>query len=635
VVNQWISVDQIRLSLDRLKAVHPYFGMAFLAFKENRLPVGKQKEVIFSSLMKGFLDRYYKPSDDSSDYRYYNPFKTSNPSNRWLTKKYPSGALQRITVDTFGKAILHRRNEPLWGWRDDYVDVLARFQSDRNSPLIPVFHLAVWLFRKERVRDADDLIDRFEKVFNIVAEERKLFDFSCGKFEIAESLVGKDEVSGEHLFQIIGWPPGEITSAVDLDFIEFFHVGPAKRLRYEPSSQVNIITGDNSLGKTFLLESIWWAVTGRWIESANAPRRDAPRAASHISFGLNTFKRKIDFDMRYDWGRQEWRSAVEVERPGGIAIYARYDGSYVIWDKMSGSDVGAARHDDQVILDRRELWHGKRGDGVHGYEISICNGLLLDWVAWQTKGSRYGEIFDAFIRCLGILSPPEGKSFEPDDPIWMPGDEREIPALKMDYGVIPLLHASAGVKRIIGLAYVTTWAWFRHKRNATLAQRDPQDRMVLIVDEVEAHLHPKWQRSVVPAILDTMHVLSQNIRVQAHFATHSPLVLASAEPVLRSDGNSLHHLSLREGSVELDMVVFKNQGSVDAWLTSDIFGLKQARSIQAEKLIEQAKDEQMADKPDAARVAEIDKGLVEHLRDDDEFWPRWRYFADSICGRRR
>lgn len=631
MADRWISAEQVKLSLTKLKRVHPYFGMAFLAFKEDRLPVGQQKSIGFSSLMKGFLDRYYRPSDRFA--RYYNPFKTSNPSNRWLTEKYPSGALQRITVDTFGGAVVHEKKKPLWGWRENYVDVLAGTQSD--SSLIPAFHLAVWLFRGERVRDGfrpADLTERFEKVFNILAEERRLFDFSCEADDLAENWVGEREVSEDHLFEIIGWPPGEIaTGTTILDFMEFVHVGPAKRLRYEPSSRVNIVTGDNSLGKTFLLESIWWAVTGRWIESA--PRPKDFEVTPCMSFGLS----KIEpVEVRYDRNRQAWKSSAKtekIERPSGIAIYSRYDGSYVVWDTTLGNGDGDARLDEQVMLDRRELWHGKRGDGVHGYEISICNGLLLDWVAWQTKQARYGDIFEAFVRCLKILSPPEGQSFEPDEPMWIPGDEREIPTLKMDYGTIPVLHASAGVRRIIGLAYITTWAWFRHKRNALAVQGNPQNRMVLIVDEVEAHLHPRWQRSVVPAILHAMDALSGDLKVQAHFATHSPLVLASLEPVLRRDEDSLHHLALREGSVELDVVDFKNQGSVDAWLTSDIFGLRHARSMQAEMLIEQAKEEQMKDEPDATRVAKIDKDLVRHLRDDDEFWPRWRYFADAVCRR--
>lgn len=636
MADRWISAEQVRLSLIKLREVHPYFGMAFLAFKEDRLPVGRQKRMKFSSLMRSFLDRYYRVSDRSSSPCYYNPFATSNRSSRWLSNRSADAALRRMTVDTFGAAVVHEKNQPMWGWRDDYVDVLAGFQSAGASSLIPIFHLAVWLFRGERVQDGfrpADLMERFENVFNVLADEKRLFDFSCEAVDLAEDRAGEREVSGTRLLRIIGQPLETIAAgAVALDFMEFAHVGPARRLRYEPGSRVNIVTGDNSLGKTFLLESIWWAVTGRWIESA--PRPKEFEAAPRISFGLSAIGRKRNFDVRYDRSRQAWSSSERIERPGGIAIYSRYDGSHVVWDTTLGNG-GDARLDEQVMLDGRELWHGKRGDGAHGHEISICNGLLLDWVAWQTKQARYGDIFEAFVRCLKILSPPEGRTFEPDEPMWIPGDEREIPTLKMDYGTIPVLHASAGVRRIIGLAYVATWAWFRHKRNASAVQGSPRDRMVLIVDEVEAHLHPRWQRSVVPAILEAMDALSGDLRVQAHFATHSPLVLASVEPVLRRDEDSLHHLALREGSVELDVVDFKNQGSVDAWLTSDVFGLRHARSMQAEMLIERAKEEQMKDEPDAARVAEIDKGLARHLRDDDEFWPRWRYFADAACRRRR
>ena len=68
--------------------------------------------------------------------------------------------------------------------------------------------------------------------------------------------------------------------------------------------------------------------------------------------------------------------------------------------------------------------------------------------------------------------------------------------------------------------------------------------MVLIVDEVEAHLHPKWQRAIVPAIINVIEDISDDLEVQVHLATHSPLILASSEPIFDSDRDSLHHLSL-------------------------------------------------------------------------------------------
>jgi len=47
---------------------------------------------------------------------------------------------------------------------------------------------------------------------------------------------------------------------------------------------------------------------------------------------------------------------------------------------------------------------------------------------------------------------------------------------------------------------------------------------VILIDEIEAHLHPTWQRNVIPLLRATFP------RCQFIVSTHSPLVVASAEP---------------------------------------------------------------------------------------------------------
>ena len=60
---------------------------------------------------------------------------------------------------------------------------------------------------------------------------------------------------------------------------------------------------------------------------------------------------------------------------------------------------------------------------------------------------------------------------------------------------------------------------------ATGTVPDPASMAALIlVDEVEAHLHPRWQRAVVPLLREVFP------RCQFVVTTHSPLVVASAEP---------------------------------------------------------------------------------------------------------
>jgi hypothetical protein len=103
--------------------------------------------------------------------------------------------------------------------------------------------------------------------------------------------------------------------------------------------------------------------------------------------------------------------------------------------------------------------------------------------------------------------------------------------------------------------------------------------------------------------------------------------MASAETVFDERRDDLHHLRLVDQNVLLEELPFQKRGRADLWLISDVFGLAQARSLPAENAIEDAKSIQLLDAPDSDKVLEIHNRLVRHLASDDEFWPRWTFFA--------
>ena len=112
---------------------------------------------------------------------------------------------------------------------------------------------------------------------------------------------------------------------------------------------------------------------------------------------------------------------------------------------------------------------------------------------------------------------------EPGDPMRVADDARDIPMLRL--GIVPFTNESAGVKRIVTVAYLLAWAWNEHKVYSGLSKKAPQQRMVILIDEMEAHLHPKWQRVVLPAILDVTSILGTELEAQVIVARHSPLIL--------------------------------------------------------------------------------------------------------------
>ena len=82
--------------------------------------------------------------------------------------------------------------------------------------------------------------------------------------------------------------------------------------------------------------------------------------------------------------------------------------------------------------------------------------------------------------------------------------------------------------------------------------------------------------------------MASDLQCQYLIATHSPLVLASSEPFYDKDKDKLVHIDLTDRQVTLSDMPFIRHGPIDAWLTSEVFGLAQARSVAGEKAIGEA-----------------------------------------------
>lgn len=150
--------------------------------------------------------------------------------------------------------------------------------------------------------------------------------------------------------------------------------------------------------------------------------------------------------------------------------------------------------------------------------------------------------------------------------------------------------------------------------------------------EVEAHLHPKWQRQLLPALVNSIGVLADDLTVQFIVTTHSPLVLASSEPIFDEDRDALLHLRFGEDDVSLDRMPFVKYGEASRWLTSPVFEMRHARSREAESAIEAAKQLQL-DHPGRVLPPAVEAAtsrLRACLPGDDPFWPRWIGFADRF-----
>jgi len=407
-----------------------------------------------------------------------------------------------------------------------------------------------------------------------------------------------------------------------LESIHLKKVGPALEMTMNLAPRLNLITGDNGLGKSFLLDVAWWVLTRTWARAMVIPK---PGAKATISYAYTKkTPPSYEFTSTYDPARARW--TVKPSRPPipGLILYAQVDGGFSVWDPARNYwTEDAPDRPNAFLFTPDQVWRGNE----------YCKGLLDDWALWQAGNDRTLQVLEQVLEALTPspteeLVPGELRKLTVEDP-------QRYPTLRMPYGEdVPVIHASSGMRRVIALAYLLTWAWQEHVESAKIRGEKPTREIVFLIDEIECHLHPQWQRRIVPALLKVMDALTgmHGSKVQVVAATHSPLVLASLEPFFDAGMDAWFDLDLEDREVVLRNRPYVRQGEVGNWLASEAFDLKEPRSLEGEQAVQAAEALMQAKAPSSAAIAAADDALRRAgLPDIDTFWVRWRYFRDRAA----
>jgi len=427
-----------------------------------------------------------------------------------------------------------------------------------------------------------------------------------------------------------------------LEYLHLTNVGPAPEMEMELAPRLNLITGDNGLGKSFLLDVAWWALTRKWphdlnanLTSGYAARPTDVKAPATIEFRVESKVKSVAYRSAYVPLDQAWVGKSGRPWNPGLVVYAHADGGFSVWDparnywKTKGN-VDVQERLPGYVLSPQDVWNGLTVD-VDGKATKVCKGLLDDWSVWIREK---GESAERMAEILGRLAP-RGESMGVGPLLRLSvNDAQDIPSIKTPYsGAVPILHASSGVRRVAGLAYMLMWSWNEHVRAAEQIGEAPTRKVVMLFDEIESHLHPRWQRSILSSVLHIAESLHEGAKVQLLAATHSPLVLASAEPTFDTAQDAWFDLDLDQsnGLVQLVRRDFVRHGDVSNWLTSEAFNLTSARSIEAEAAIESARALLREAVPSAAAAKTVDEQLRRAgLPDIDPFWVRWGRFMENL-----
>jgi hypothetical protein len=240
-----------------------------------------------------------------------------------------------------------------------------------------------------------------------------------------------------------------------LEWLKLENVGPAPKFELDFAPRVNLITGDNGLGKSFLLDVAWFALSGYWRDPV-LPRAQKDKSSSikfrkkSVSFPDENIEQRFVFDPR----EQKWNGNTTL-LSDVIVISCQVNDELSIFDSLRNNDhfsfkIGSPKG---FVFHANEIWNGIKHD-----QAVICNGLIQNWANWQRENNKS---FQQLKLALVKLSPDENEVLVPGSLTRIGlNDVRDLPTIKMPYGQdVPITHSSAGIKRITSLAYALVWTW--------------------------------------------------------------------------------------------------------------------------------------------------------------------------------
>jgi len=293
-----------------------------------------------------------------------------------------------------------------------------------------------------------------------------------------------------------------------------------ENLTLDLDSSLNIIIGENGSGKTAIIDSIA-------IISAKLAEKFKYIEYKKISLKLD------GLDIRYKCPK----SSISAD--------------FVIEDeKIEGTvSINKGQYTGMSQFDPNELSFYDTPNH-HIFAYIDCNDVAFfkDWDSWQEDIN-----LDAVRRVVYSILSDDNNEFEN---LWQIKDSQKgVTTIKIKKNKIPLStnRLSSGEKFLLVLALDLA-------RRLAIANSDKDEPLnghgIVLIDEVGLHLHPRWQREIVPKLRKFFP------NCQFIITTHSPLVIGNTKPehiIMLSDFKVLEHKPYTHGR-DVNSVLYELMG---------------------------------------------------------------------------
>ena len=166
---------------------------------------------------------------------------------------------------------------------------------------------------------------------------------------------------------------------------------------------IDALIGDNGLGKSFLLDLSWWALTRTWASTPALP--PDPKLWVSIKYAVRGVDGTVSLVIaHYNKASQIWAPKPGLLPIPGIVVYVRVDGSVSVWDPARNHWRSDPARQASYHFRASEVWEGlDLASSPNANPKRVCEGLERDGVSWQENRKPQ---FHALGAILEKLSPP-------------------------------------------------------------------------------------------------------------------------------------------------------------------------------------------------------------------------------------
>ncbi len=352
-------------------------------------------------------------------------------------------------------------------------------------------------------------------------------------------------------------------------------------------AEIHILTGQNGTGKTTILQALASSILkqenfylnhhGDPIEDENTSTKNlGKRFLSYYQSFIEVFFhvesiRDFKVHIRFN-DKSEFKGSIShlieklINNKEGFSFFAfAYSGYRLI------------EHQENISIKEKEKYNPLENALEFNKKNDANDYSLNEWLA-NKMAQRNSAFFDGntaevekYSRGIETLKQIIEDIIEIPIDFKFKNEKLKVVAVKqgqeLDFDLLP-----------DGLRSIISWLGDLIMRMDALKWKDDlpifEREFILFLDEIEVHLHPSWQRKILPVV----QKLFKN--AQIFITTHSPFIVNSV------DGAWIHKIELTDKGARIHPATISENGNSISYVLRETFGIKEEFGLEVNNDLE-------------------------------------------------